>query len=471
MLNSSCSASPEMTNVPHVVMSSSSQLVASKNASDRVPVQVFEGHKTSVECVRFCPDEDRLVTGSYDKTIRIWNRTTGAVEVLRGHNGLVQDVDVSWDGKMIVSGSVDKTVRIWDAESGETMHVCEGHKGWVRSVQFSPDTTRVVSGSSDSIVLVWSVETGEPTFEPIECHGDVWCVRYSPSGDRIASGAASVQIWNAETGSGIVSIKNSEVESLAWTNDGTHVIGGREGQVTIWNSYTGEQLRTWKAHDDKYWVSLSLSRLGSHLVTSTHNWNDNDHTAFVFDISTGKQIAALKHSVNIYGVAYSPSGTFIATGCHDGKVYLWEAPVVEDPPAKSSAPRFSSLLDRPAIPLAEPSRNDGRGFDAFWDSLPNREQQASPQPQHIFKKVRDTFTGLISRRPAGATQTVSPYFVRTPSQPPRAPPDSSEFHARDCRTSGSRGGTGQHSLFNDNTTLGNSLTTNLVLGCRSNSHV
>ncbi|KIJ08857.1 hypothetical protein PAXINDRAFT_172733, partial [Paxillus involutus ATCC 200175] len=283
------------------------------------------------------------------------------------------------------------------------MHVFEGHENWVNSVQFSPDSSRVVSGSDDSTVQVWSVETGELAFEPIECDGSVSCVRYSPSGDRIASGADSVQIWNAETGSGILSIRNSEVVSVAWTADGTHVIGGRYSEVTIWNSHTGEQLRTWKAHDD-YWITLSLSPSGSHLATS--NWNDK--TAFVFDISTGEQITALKHSADVYGISYSTSGKFIATGCEDNKVYLWEAPVVEDPLAKSSAPPFSSLLDRPAIPLAEPSRNNRRELDAFWDTLPNRNQQPPPQrePQRVFDKVRDTFTNIFTRRPTGATQAL-----------------------------------------------------------------
>ncbi|KAF8835062.1 WD40 repeat-like protein [Paxillus ammoniavirescens] len=341
MLTSSRSVSSESASVPSGVRSTSSQSVSSKKASNPVLVQVFKGHEDWVNCVRFCLDEDKLVTGSDDKTLRIWNRTTGAVEVLRGHSGLVQDVDVARDGKMIVSDSDDKTVRIWNRESGETMHVLEGHKDDVMSVQFSPDSSRVVSGSWDSTVQVWSVETGDLAFEPIKCHGGVFCVRYSPSGDRIASGAESVQIWNAETGSGIISIRNSLVLSVAWTADGTYVIGGRKGEVTIWNSHTGEQLRTWKAHDDRF-VSLSLSPLGNHLATCSL-WGDK--TAFVFDISTGEQIALLKHNENLDGIAYSPSGKFIATGCFGGKVYLWEAPVVEDPSAKSSALPLPSLLD------------------------------------------------------------------------------------------------------------------------------
>ncbi|KAF8838850.1 WD40 repeat-like protein [Paxillus ammoniavirescens] len=368
MLTSSRSVSPEIRSVPPVIRPDSSQLVSSKNASHQIPVQIFEGHGKWVRCVYFYPDEKKLVTGSHEETLRVWNRMTKVEEVLSGHTGSVQDLDVSRDGKMIVSGSKDKTVRIWNGESGETMHIFKGHEHEVNSVQFSPDASRVVSGSSDSTVQVWSVETGELAFEPIKSHGRASCVRYSPIGDRIASGARTIQIWNAETGSGILSIKNSWVCSLAWTADGTHIIGGCWGEVTIWNSHDGERLHTWKLKPgNQSWIALSLSPTGTHVATSC--WNEN--TALVIDISTGEQKAALKHNKSVYGIAYSPSGRFIATVCNDGNVYLWDAPAVEDPPPKSPKPPFSSFLDRPAVPLARPSGNDRRGLDAFWDTLPN----------------------------------------------------------------------------------------------------
>ncbi|KIK95917.1 hypothetical protein PAXRUDRAFT_126541, partial [Paxillus rubicundulus Ve08.2h10] len=298
------------------------------------PLQVLEGHEGQPVCVCFCADENKLVSGSSDYTLRIWDWKTGAAQVLSGHTGTVQDVDVSPDGKMIVSGSEDSTVNLWNGGSGEMMHTWEGHEHVVNSVKFSPDSSRVVSGSEDNTVLVWSVETGEPAFEPIECDGSVYCVRYSPSGDRIASGADSVQIWDAETGDGILTIRHSEVSALAWTADGTHIIGGGEGEVTIWNSDDGGQLRTWKAHDGLI-TALSLSPTATvnrgHLATS--RWEEN--TAFVFDTSTGEQVATFKHGERVEAIAFSYSGQLIAT-CSDKEIYLWEAPTSEDPKTKVS---------------------------------------------------------------------------------------------------------------------------------------
>ncbi|KAF8839126.1 WD40 repeat-like protein [Paxillus ammoniavirescens] len=400
---SSRSASPDSPRVSSVVPSAPSQLAPPENRT--LPVQVFEGHGSSVTCASFFPDENKLVSGSDDGTLRIWDRKTGGIEVLKGHTGPVCEVDVSPDGSMVVSGSHDKTVRIFKMESGNTVQVLEGHEGWVRSVEFSWDSRRVASGSWDGTLRVWSVETGNLAFKPIECSGSVWCVRYSPtSGDRIASGANSVQIWNAETGIGILEISNLNfiTTSLAWTVDDTHLIVRDLGNITIWNSQNGEQLRTWNVRDTTYAsIRLSLSPTQTHLVT-----RDGSQTAFeVFDISTGVRVATLEHDQNVDGVAYSPSGNFIATGCEDNKVYLWEAPAVEDPETKSPASSISSFLDQPAIPTG-PSRNDERGVDEFWGNTSNRDHQASPQPQGgvLNNKVKDKvkFIGLFARRAARA---------------------------------------------------------------------
>jgi len=69
---------------------------------------------------------------------------------------------VSWspDGTRLASGSYDKTVRVWDVATGASVATLEGHTGWVRSVSWSPDGTRLASGSRDETVRVWDVVEG-----------------------------------------------------------------------------------------------------------------------------------------------------------------------------------------------------------------------------------------------------------------------------------------------------------------------
>src|SRR5450432_201589 len=113
---------------------------------------VLEGHTMHVNSIAFSPDGHRIVSGSGDKTIRVWDAETGAVVAgpCHGHSDWVTSVAFSPDGHRIVSGSGDKTIRVWDAETGAVVAgPCHGHSDYVTSVAFSPDGHRIVSGSGD----------------------------------------------------------------------------------------------------------------------------------------------------------------------------------------------------------------------------------------------------------------------------------------------------------------------------------
>lgn len=74
---------------------------------------------------------------------------------LQGHTLVVMSVAFAPDGTLLVSGSADRTVRVWDARSGlVAAEPFEGHTEWVWSVAFSPDGTRIASGSFDQTIRV-----------------------------------------------------------------------------------------------------------------------------------------------------------------------------------------------------------------------------------------------------------------------------------------------------------------------------
>jgi WD40 repeat protein len=77
--------------------------------------------------------------------------------VLNGHNGSVNSAAFSPNGALVVTGSDDKTARIWDAATGQPIVVLKGHDLAVNSAAFSPNGLRVVTASRDKTARIWDI--------------------------------------------------------------------------------------------------------------------------------------------------------------------------------------------------------------------------------------------------------------------------------------------------------------------------
>ena len=122
---------------------------------------------------------------------------------IRGHDHYVTSVTFSPDGKRIASGSFDKTICLWDAEIGLQLgSPLTGHTNSVWSVAFSPDGKRIASGSTDKTICLWDAETGLQLGSPLTGHTDEVCsMAFSPDGQSVVSGSSdnTIHIWNSHT--------------------------------------------------------------------------------------------------------------------------------------------------------------------------------------------------------------------------------------------------------------------------------
>jgi WD40 repeat protein len=100
-----------------------------------------------------------MVTGSYDKTLRIWDLETGAVlKKIEGHSNWVYALAVSRDGQIIASGDDGGEIIAWHGETGESLtKPIKAHDSWISSVDFSPDCT--VLAISSGMVKFWCTKT------------------------------------------------------------------------------------------------------------------------------------------------------------------------------------------------------------------------------------------------------------------------------------------------------------------------
>ncbi|KAL2887316.1 Vegetative incompatibility protein HET-E-1 [Ceratocystis lukuohia] len=133
------------------------------------------------------------------------------LQTLEGHGDSVQSVVFSTDGQRLASGSDDKTVKIWDATSGACLQTLEGHDDWVASVVFSTDGQRLASGSRDETVKIWDATSGA-CLQTLEDYGSkVTPAVFANNGQQIQSGPSSSQASLLHSRSCIYSLSDDEV--------------------------------------------------------------------------------------------------------------------------------------------------------------------------------------------------------------------------------------------------------------------
>lgn len=297
----------------------------------RGPVNQYEsraiylnGHQDSVYCVQF--DEEKVITGSRDRTIRVWDVHTGGLLKVIGvpealendhsrssivgtqsallgpmrvynfpprlhdprlyhtpsyyHNASI--LCLQYDEKMLVTGSSDTTLIVWDIQTWEPQRILRGHTAGVLDIAF--DSTKIVSCSKDGTVCIWDRVTGKRLAQLQGHRGPVNAVQLRNNKVVSASGEGCAKLWqlqhnHAGTAQATCTAKCvrdlwSKEKGLAcveFSLDGAFVYaGGNDHVIYKFSTTTGEQLDAYPGH--RHLVrSLYLDGLNSRIMSGSYD--------------------------------------------------------------------------------------------------------------------------------------------------------------------------------------------------------
>jgi WD40 repeat protein len=339
------------THNPLTTSSKMSQIIPSTT-----PIRTFKSHEDTINAVAVFPDRRRMVTGSFDGKLRIWDLETGVVlKKMEGHSR-VSALAVSRDGQIIASGDWSGKFIAWHGETGESLtKPIKAHSSWITqtraasrrpqspiySVDFSPDGTVLATAGSSDGMKFWCTKTWQMQGEPIDCPPyRINCVRYSPSGELLAIATDdNIQIYNSGTRERVASFKgHSQLNlSLAWTPDGTRLLSGggyEDPTIREWDSLTWQQVgHPWKGHTNR--IGAIAVDPDSTLVASA-SWDEHVR---LWRLSDRQNIGIFKHSQMLCTVMFLVDGRHILSGGYDNKISEWDIP--KD--ANSKASLHSSL--------------------------------------------------------------------------------------------------------------------------------
>lgn len=159
----SCSPAPQTLTRPWKSVYCERLAIERNWRRGRYSTKVLTGHADGIMCLQFSeslshPAFPVVITGSYDRTARVWNMETGEeLRVLKGHTRGVRCLQ--FDEAKLITGSMDRTLRIWNWRTGELMRTLEGHTEGIVCLHYNNDI--LASGSADHNVKIWNFRSGE----------------------------------------------------------------------------------------------------------------------------------------------------------------------------------------------------------------------------------------------------------------------------------------------------------------------
>ena len=307
-----------------------------------------------------------IAVGSVPGDILILNTITGSqTSVLSGHTKEVNSLTFSSDGTSLVSGSDDRTVKLWDIQTGGAVKTFSGHHHRVYSVSISADLTKIASGSEDKTIHLWDIQTGE-CHCTIKQQDTVLWIAFSPIDPQHLISVCDGKIWQWDTnGHQIKPPQNGS--HVTFSPDGTHFVSCNGTAVTIQDSKSGMIVTEFHMANNK--TNNCCFSPDGRLVAATA-----DNTVYVWDITSPDPQPVetfIGHTKVVTSLTF-PSSSSLISASEDQSIKFWDigtlskGPVVADPKFTSFTPaliKSVTLQAKDGIIIT----SDSDGMVKTWD--------------------------------------------------------------------------------------------------------
>ncbi|GAB6096128.1 hypothetical protein JCM14469_23810 [Desulfatiferula olefinivorans] len=330
--------------VPDAAVSIPQESVLIKSAAadgvDAVPeIFVQMGHTddgyTANTVAAFTPDGHHVVTGSKDRTIRLWETESGReVKIFRCRDEAVY-LAVSPDGRYLAGGSRNRgsNITIWDMITSKVVQTFSIDVINGAPVVFLPDGKRLLGGGNDGLIRLWDIASGRVLREyPTEIYGDVYQLVLTPDGKNVvaayrgydedkAGKVTTIRVWDIETGENTLSMNTGHVWTVALclTPDGRALFSSDWGQstVTVWDMLTGDLIRSLENVEAS---AIDISANGTYALFGGYM------QAHLIELATGKKIRSITTGIHdwVESIRFSPDGRFALVGDQVPRPGLWD---------------------------------------------------------------------------------------------------------------------------------------------------
>ena len=218
----------------------------------------FSGHKGAITDLAINPLGDIIASSSTDQTVRLWtNAVGGKNKILKCHPSPIRSVDFSSDGKLLMTGSNDKTIKIFELyPKHKFISSYKGHSNWVRCARFSPDNRLIGSCGDDNAVIIFDVEQKTVKYRFLDHSSNVNSCRFSPDGTIISSAGndGKIKLFDIRMGRLIqhYDAHNDKINCISYHQSGNYIISGSDDStIKIWDLKMGQILYTVHGHRGK----------------------------------------------------------------------------------------------------------------------------------------------------------------------------------------------------------------------------